>query len=205
MKGKRGPRPEAKRKAGAKRKATVKAKPNVKRRLRVKVKPKPRGRVYKSGHPGASRENTVSRLKVPRQAAFLAALARTGRISRAASAVPMARDLHYRWVRDDPQYKALFEEVMARAADAWEDEAARRAVEGTVKPVYWRGQRCGGIREYSDGLLQFLLKGARPEKYRERVTTEHVTPVGRPIEGRITIELVDPSNPEGVNEPPAGV
>jgi hypothetical protein len=141
---------------------------------------------------------------MPRQAAFLAALACTGRISRAASAVPMARDLHYRWLRDDPGYKALFQETMERAADAWEEEAARRAVEGTVKPVFCQGKRCGGIREYSDGLLQFLLRGARPEKYRERIAAEHSTPEGRPIQTTMTIRLVDPTNPEGVDVIPAG-
>jgi len=37
------------------------------------------------------------------------------------------------------------------------------------KPVYHGGKRVGFIREYSDVLLIFLLKGLRPAKYRERV------------------------------------
>lgn len=55
-----------------------------------------------------------------------------------------------------------------------EQEAFRRAVEGTEKPVFGSmGFRMGSgeigrVREYSDTLLIFLLKGARPEKYRER-------------------------------------
>ena len=188
MKGKRGPRPEAQPKRAAKRKATAKA----------------RGKLHKTTHPKGSRKKRVSRPKMLRQAAFLAALARTGRIGKAAAAVPMDRGMHYWWLREDPAYPALFQETMERAADAWEDEAARRAIEGTVKPVFWRGYRCGGIREYSDGLLQFLLRGARPDKYRERATTEHVTPVGRPIQTEMTIRLVRPGDPELVDNSPAG-
>ena len=49
-----------------------------------------------------------------------------------------------------------------------EAEAHRRAFQGTTKPVFFQGGECGEIREYSDGLAQFLLKAHRPEKYRER-------------------------------------
>lgn len=51
-----------------------------------------------------------------------------------------------------------------------EAEAVRRASEGTLKPTGWhKGEPSGYIREYSDILLIFLLKGAKPEKYAERV------------------------------------
>ncbi len=51
-----------------------------------------------------------------------------------------------------------------------ESEANRRAVEGVEKPVGWhRGQPGGYVRDYSDTLLIFLLKGLRPEKYQERL------------------------------------
>ncbi|MBX6773030.1 MAG: hypothetical protein IRY83_14975 [Chloroflexi bacterium] len=52
--------------------------------------------------------------------------------------------------------------------DALEAEAWRRAVDGVERPVYQNGQRVGAVREYSDTLLIFLLKGGRPQKYRER-------------------------------------
>ncbi len=52
------------------------------------------------------------------------------------------------------------------AADLIEAEALRRAVHGTVKPTGWyKGVPGGYIREYSDILAIFLLKGLRPEKY----------------------------------------
>lgn len=52
-------------------------------------------------------------------------------------------------------------------ADRLEREAMRRAHEGVRKPVYQGGKRVGFIQEYCDTLLIFLLKGLRPEKYRE--------------------------------------
>ncbi len=56
------------------------------------------------------------------------------------------------------------------AADRLEAEAWRRAVEGVERPVGWyQGKPGGYVKEYSDVLLIFLLKGLRPEKYRERM------------------------------------
>jgi hypothetical protein len=55
------------------------------------------------------------------------------------------------------------------AADRLEEEAWRRAVDGVEEPVgFYRGEPGAYVRRYSDTLLIFLLKGLRPEKYRER-------------------------------------
>ena len=45
----------------------------------------------------------------------------------------------------------------------------RRAIEGVDKPVFHNGKVVGSIREYSDTLLIFALKGSMPSKYRERI------------------------------------
>ncbi len=48
-------------------------------------------------------------------------------------------------------------------ADLLEAEAWRRAVEGVEKPVGWyKGKPGGYVREYSDTLLIFPLRGLRP-------------------------------------------
>lgn len=49
-----------------------------------------------------------------------------------------------------------------------EAEAWRRGKTGVLKPVYQGGKKVGSVREYSDTLLIFMLKGTRPEKYRDR-------------------------------------
>ena len=60
---------------------------------------------------------------------------------------------------------------MEQAADVLEREAWRRASEGVKQPVFYQGEVCGHVRKYSDVLLIFLLKGARPDKYREQLAT----------------------------------
>ena len=77
------------------------------------------------------------------------------------------RGTHYDWLKADPGYKAAFEAVQDQAAQSLEDEAVRRAYEGVERPVTVAGKR-ELVREYSDTLLIFLLKGLRPAKYRER-------------------------------------
>lgn len=117
----------------------------------------------------ASRPKLSQRKKALRQDAFLAAFASCGNISTAAILADVNRKEHYRWLEADPAYADRYEQANEQAADALEQEARRRAVEGVEEPVGWfQGQAGGTVRKYSDTLLIFLLKGARPEKYRER-------------------------------------
>jgi len=59
------------------------------------------------------------------------------------------------------------------AIERIEEEADRRAVEGTLEPVFYQGFECGQVRRYSDTLLIFRLKALNPQKYRERASIEH--------------------------------
>lgn len=97
------------------------------------------------------------------------AYASLGTITHAAEAAKVDRQRHYGWMDTDPAYPALFAEAGIKAKEAMVREARRRAIEGTVKPVYQGGKLVGTIQEYSDTLLIFLMKGAMPETYRERV------------------------------------
>lgn len=114
--------------------------------------------------PSPVADKTVQRKK----AAFLAAYSTLGNLSATERETGIARQRHHEWVKADPTYLADFLVAQEQAIDALESEARRRAVEGVEKPVYQGGKLVGGIREYSDTLLIFLLKGARPERYRER-------------------------------------
>ena len=49
--------------------------------------------------------------------------------------------------------------------DVLEEEARRRAAEGVLEPVYYKGEVVGEIRKYSDQLLTFLLRGYRPKRF----------------------------------------
>jgi len=117
-----------------------------------------------------------------KQKAFLAAYAKTANLSRAASKAKISRVSHYNWLKN-AQYKKLFEEEKEKAVGLLEDEAVRRAHEGVLEPVYQGGKLIGTKRVYSDTMLIFLLKAARPEKYRDNYPAQK-------LEGEITLRII---------------
>ena len=106
----------------------------------------------------------------PKKRAFLAAFRESGNVRLACETAGVGRSSTYRWLDEDAEYREAFDLAKEDAADTLEAEAYRRAVRGVKKPVGWyKGEPGGQVTEYSDTLLIFLLKGARPEKYRERL------------------------------------
>lgn len=113
-------------------------------------------------------------VRTPKKAAkFLAALQRTGNVSKACKAEGIARRTAYEWRAADPVFAQNWEEAVGAGLDAAEEEAYRRAVKGTLKPIYQGGKKVGTVKEYSDTLLIFLLKNGRLEKFREKFEHEH--------------------------------
>jgi hypothetical protein len=104
------------------------------------------------------------------QKTFLAAYAETGSVRTAAKAAQISRTSHKNWL-PDPAYAAAF-------ADAKED--AIETLEGIAR------ERAIRERNPSDVLLIFLLKGLRPEMYRENATIQHAGAGGGPL----TIEVI---------------
>ena len=99
--------------------------------------------------------------------AFLAAYRETGNITRAALMAKVSRGRHYDWLEQGKAYSEAFEDAQEHAVETLEEEARRRAMFGVEQPVFYKGEVCGSVRKYSDVLLIFLLKGLRPEVYRE--------------------------------------
>lgn len=112
----------------------------------------------------------LGKIKHPGKRAFLAIYGRTGNMTFACKMSGVTRNTARGWAINDLEFKAIFENDAKEAAcDYLEKEAWRRATEGTMKPQYHQGKVCGFTREFSDTLLIFLLKGNRPEKFRENV------------------------------------
>jgi molybdenum-dependent DNA-binding transcriptional regulator ModE len=143
-----------------------------------------------------SRTQRSDKSQQRKKAAFLAAFAITGNISTASRAAGISRDAHYDWIRNDPDYKKRFDAAQEEAVEQLEAEARRRAEQGVRRVVTYKGEPVmvwtddeGNVvpeavarkdrkryklmplleHEYSDTLLIFLLKAARPTKYRERI------------------------------------
>lgn len=127
--------------------------------------------------------------------------------------------------RDRADEAAARAEEMEAQALAAEDELYKRAVHGWEEPVTFKGQlshkplfnddgslklNIAGnvmfsedivtINKRSDALLQFFLRGARPDKYRERHQVEHtgsINIVERLQAGRKRIAKI--SDPDGTS------
>jgi hypothetical protein len=109
-------------------------------------------------------------------AAFLAHISRTGNVLRSAEAAGVTRQACYARRDTDPAFAAGWASAMEDAADVLEEIAWDRG------------------RKQSDLLLIFLLRGLKPEKYRERFHQEITGPEGGPI--RITEIVVETQGDE---------
>lgn len=96
-----------------------------------------------------------------------------GNITAACKTARYPRRTAYEAREADPVFAKAWDEAVERGIDALEDEALRRANDGTLKPVFYQGSKCGSVREYSDTLLIFMLKAKRPLKFRDNVAIEH--------------------------------
>jgi hypothetical protein len=106
---------------------------------------------------------------------FIAHLAKTCNVSRAARLAKVGRKTAYEHRERDPKFAAEWDEALEIAVDALEYEMRRRAIEGCVEPVFYKGDECGSIRRYSDLLAIFLAKAHRPEKYRDNFRQDQKT------------------------------
>lgn len=89
-----------------------------------------------------------------------------------------------------PQYAEAFARAQIVAADFLESVAVKRATVGWQEPVFYQGKLCGTVRRFDGGLTQFLLRGAKPEKYRDR--SEVTGPGGGPIQATLEVVFVTP-------------
>lgn len=119
----------------------------------------------KNTAPG--RKKITRKKGLDRNTEFLQALQQCGSPTYACKATGIDRGLMYRERAANPAFAEAWDRAVEIGIAALEDEAIRRAFEGTEKPVTIAGNR-EVIREYSDTLLIFLLKANKPEKYRER-------------------------------------
>ncbi len=104
--------------------------------------------------------------------AFLEALAKYGVVSFACQAAGVARSSAYELRKVDLAFASAWDEAVADSTERMEVEAIKRATEGTTRPVFHKGEVVGGIQEYSDTLLMFMLKGRKPGMYREKLATD---------------------------------
>lgn len=117
-----------------------------------------------------------------RDETFLQQLRRGTSVTGAAIAAGYTRSCVYDYRKKDEAFAQAWDDAWEAGADVFEDEATRRAVEGVDKPVFYQGEECGTVREYSDTLMALKLKGRRPTVYRENVNMA--------LSGQVQVQVV---------------
>jgi hypothetical protein len=102
------------------------------------------------------------------KARFLKEIAASGSTSAGCKVAHVDRTTVYRWRVEDPDFQVEEDRARETLIDSMEAEAFRRGVKGVQRPVYQAGALAGYVTEYSDLLLQLLLRANRPDKYREK-------------------------------------
>src|SRR5262245_54629185 len=119
---------------------------------------------------------------------FLEAMADGACAKHAAAAAGVTRQAAYLYRKQDDEFAKAWAEAEEEGCDELEREARRRAVEGVPRPIFLDGQQVGVEIQYSDRLLEFLLKGRRREVFGDK--TEVTGANGGPIE---TADITRPS------------
>lgn len=127
------------------------------------------------------------------QAQFLAELAATANPTVAARKLGRKRQWFINLRNQDPVFAERWDEAMEEAADELEFIAQQRAFVGVEKPVFYKGEQCGEVTEYSDSMAMFLLRAHRPERFRERsdVKQQLTGADGGPLRVANATELTD--------------
>lgn len=101
---------------------------------------------------------------------FLQVLAQTGRVAEAARAcgyTDTSTLTAYR--RNDEEFAEEWDDALLDAAHVLEEEVWRRAHDGILEPIYYKGKVAGYKTNYSDTLAMFILRGLKPGTYRDNV------------------------------------
>jgi hypothetical protein len=130
-------------------------------------------------------------LTAAEKVAFVKKLKATnGNVSKASQAIKRSRNVLYEHKKSDADFAQEWENALEVVYDSMEEEMYRRAVRGVKKPMVSRGQIVKDdngkpiiITEYSDRLLEFALKGNRPEKFRDRLD------VNQNISGNLDVNI----------------
>jgi len=107
---------------------------------------------------------------------FLLALADNPNVTKAAEKINISRVCLYDERKKDDVFAADWEVAVEIGIQALEDEAQRRAFEGTLKL-----SKFGAFKEYSDTLAIFLLKAYNPNKFNPPIRNELTGANGQPL------------------------
>lgn len=102
-----------------------------------------------------------------RQRKFLDALAVIGTVTGAAKAAGVDQSLPYKWRKQDAAFRDCWDALADQVGTVIESALVERVLNGVEKPLTYQGEIFGYVREYPDHVGVALLRGMKPERYRE--------------------------------------
>lgn len=99
---------------------------------------------------------------------YLEALSHCANVTIAARIAQVSRET-VRLARGDSEFATAEKDAMEVGVDLVEAAAFKSAVYGDMEPVYYQGVLVGHVVKYSDKMREMLLKGRRPEVYKDKV------------------------------------
>jgi hypothetical protein len=131
---------------------------------------------------------------------FIAGLTEGLSITGACMKANVPRQTAYDWRKADEAFRAEWDDALDAGSDVLEDEAFRRAYHGFTEPVVAQGRLAKDedgnvltVRKYSDTLMCLLLKGRKPDRFRERAEVKNTGDPANPVVHKIVREIVDPA------------
>ena len=99
---------------------------------------------------------------------FIELLAEFGVVTYACKGVDITKQTAYNARKHDRKFADAWDEAVDYSVENMERVAYDRAVNGVNEPLSFKGELTGDtVKRYSDILLMFMIKGNKPEKYRE--------------------------------------
>ena len=96
---------------------------------------------------------------------FLVELKNTCNITRSARNVGHSRRTMYNYKEKDERFAKAWDDALEEGIDNLEYLAQERAFGGIERGIYYQGKKIATEREYSDGLVKFLLRAHKPKRY----------------------------------------
>lgn len=130
----------------------------------------------------AAKQSPVPQTIAGKRRRFLAVLADTANVSRAARDAGLASSTVYRMRAKNDKFRIGWDEAIASALDTLEAALLARAVNGVERPLVYGGKKIATVTTYSDPLGMFFLKTRRPEIYGAAATGDTANGAAPPNE-----------------------
>lgn len=102
---------------------------------------------------------------------FIEALAPGMSVTSAAKFAGFSRVYAYQVKDADPEFASAWDDAIEQATDLLEDAIRKRAIQGELEPIFYKGVQVATVPKTSDLLKMFLMKARHPE-YRDNNKVE---------------------------------